>query len=82
MKKITAKVDGMMCGMCEAHVADAVRAAFPDAKKVAANRKHGEVTFLADEEVDTAKLEKAIKDTGYDYLGATSEEYKKKGLFS
>ena len=26
MLKITVKVDGMMCGMCEAHVNDAVRA--------------------------------------------------------
>ena len=29
MLKITVQVDGMMCGMCEAHVNDAVRKAFP-----------------------------------------------------
>ena len=29
MQKITVKVDGMQCGMCEAHVIDEVRAAFP-----------------------------------------------------
>ena len=33
------KVDGMMCGMCESHVNDAVRKAFPEAKKVASDRK-------------------------------------------
>lgn len=33
MLKYTIKVDGMMCGMCEAHVNDAIRKAF-FAKKV------------------------------------------------
>ena len=28
MVKITAKVEGMMCDMCEAHVNDAVRKAY------------------------------------------------------
>ena len=32
------KVDGMMCGMCEAHVCDAIRKAVPAARKVAASR--------------------------------------------
>lgn len=29
MEKITVEVSGMMCGMCEAHINDAVRKAFP-----------------------------------------------------
>ena len=29
MNKITVKIDGMMCGMCESHVNDAIRRAFP-----------------------------------------------------
>ena len=33
MYQTTVGVDGMMCGMCEAHVNDAVRKAFP-VKKV------------------------------------------------
>ena len=32
MQEITVGVDGMMCGMCESHVNDAVRAAFPTVK--------------------------------------------------
>ena len=28
MEKITAEVSGMMCGMCEAHINDAVRKAY------------------------------------------------------
>ena len=38
MKQITLKVDGMMCSMCESHVNEAVRKAFPKAKKEAALR--------------------------------------------
>ena len=33
MWKYTVEVNGMMCGMCEAHVNDAIRKAFP-VKKV------------------------------------------------
>ena len=35
MIETTVKVDGMMCGMCEAHVSDAIRGALP-VKKVTA----------------------------------------------
>ena len=36
MIETTVKVDGMMCGMCEAHVSDAIRGALP-VKKVTAS---------------------------------------------
>ena len=39
MLKITAKVDGMMCGMCESHINDAVRRVFP-VKKVTSSHFH------------------------------------------
>ena len=81
MFKTTIKVDGMMCGMCEAHVSDAIRKAVPDAKKVKASRSKKEVTFLSDEQPFPSVLEEAIKDTGYDFLGCVSEPYKKRGLF-
>ena len=34
MWKYTIQVDGMMCGMCESHVNDAVRKAFPVKKSL------------------------------------------------
>ena len=40
-------VDGMMCPMCESHIADELRKAFPDAKKVSANRKNARLTIAA-----------------------------------
>ena len=41
IKKITLQIDGMMCGMCEAHVSDAVRRKFPGAKGIKADHIKG-----------------------------------------
>lgn len=81
MKKITVKIDGMMCGMCEAHICDTIRRAFPGAKKVSASRKRGEAGFLSEDGIDEEALKKAISDTGYTFVSVSSEEYKKRGLF-
>jgi copper chaperone CopZ len=81
MKKITVRIDGMMCGMCEAHICDTIRHAFPDAKKVKASRTAGEATFLSEIAIDEAALKKAINETGYTVISVLSEEYKKRGLF-
>lgn len=81
MNKITVKIDGMMCGMCEAHICDTIRNAFPGAKKVSASRKSGEAAFLYDGAVAEETLKKAIADTGYTFVSVSSEEYKKRGLF-
>ena len=81
MNIITVKIEGMQCGICEAHICDTIRRAFPDAKKVKASRAHGEATFLFDGSVDTEILRKAITDTGYTFVSAVSEPYRKRGLF-
>ncbi|MCD8391256.1 MAG: cation transporter [Firmicutes bacterium] len=81
MVKITAKIDGMMCGMCEAHMNDAVRAAF-DVKSVKSSHKKGETVIVAENEIPEDALKAAVEKTGYKLISATSEPYKKKGLFS
>lgn len=82
MIKTTVKVDGMMCGMCESHVNDAVRKAF-QVDKVSSSHSKGETTIITDGPVDQDRLKAAIKATGYEIKGITSEPYeKKKGLFS
>ena len=41
------KVDGMMCGMCESHVNEAVRKAFPEVKRaVSYTHLHAGCGFL------------------------------------
>ncbi len=81
MIKTTMKIDGMMCGMCEAHICDTIRKAIPEAKKVAASKSKKEASFLTEEAVDTNSLKAAIDATGYTCLGIESAPYEKKGLF-
>ncbi len=81
MIKTTMKIDGMMCGMCEAHVCDAIRKAVPSAKKVAASREKKEASFLTEEAVDIERLKTAVDATGYTCLGIESAPYEKKGWF-
>ena len=47
MYKTVIKIDGMMCGMCEAHICDCVRRTLP-AKKVTASHGKGVCTFLSE----------------------------------
>ena len=81
MIKTVLKIDGMMCGMCEAHVAEAIRRAVPAAKKVSASRSRGEATFLTEDAVDEGVLKAAIDATGYACLSVASAPCKKKGWF-
>lgn len=82
MYKTTLKIDGMMCGMCEAHVNDAIRKVMPAAKKLSTSHTKGESSFLTEEKPELAGLKKAIDETGYQVLSAeTTEVEKKKGLF-
>lgn len=81
MIKTTMKIDGMMCGMCEAHVSDAIRKAVPSAKKVVAYRSKKEASFLTEKPVNTEMLKSAIGATGYICLSVESAPYEKKGLF-
>ncbi len=81
MNKVTMKIDGMMCGMCEAHVCDAIRKAVPSAKKVTASRSRKEASFLTEEPVDLTGIRAGINATGYTCLGIETAPYEKKGLF-
>ncbi|MCR5761708.1 MAG: cation transporter [Sphaerochaetaceae bacterium] len=81
MIKTTLKVDGMMCGMCEAHVCDVIRREVPTAKKVSASRGKGEASFVTEEAVDNEKLKAAVSATGYTCTEISSEPYEKKGWF-
>lgn len=80
MVKITVKADGMMCGMCESHVNDAVRKAFP-VKKVTSSHSKGQTVILSETDIDEAALRSAIGATGYEVKSVSKEPYEKRGLF-
>ena len=81
MLKTVLKIDGMMCGMCEAHICDAIRKAVPSAKKVTASRNKGEASFLTEKAVDTDAMKTAIEAIGYSCLSVESAPCERKGLF-
>ena len=83
MIKTVLKIDGMMCGMCEAHVNDVIRKVVPDAQKVRSSHTKGESTFISEQAPDEDKITAAIAETGYTVLSVHTEPYTKKflGLF-
>jgi len=83
MVKTTLKIDGMMCGMCESHVNDAIRNAFP-VKKVTSSHSKGETVIISEEALSEDKIREVMQQraTGYELKDITSEPYEKKGLFS
>jgi copper chaperone CopZ len=81
MLKITLTVDGMMCGMCEAHINDAVRGAFP-VKKVTSSHTKGQTVILTEDDISKEALQEVIGKTGYELVSVEKEPYQKKGFFS
>ncbi len=80
MKKITIEVNGMACGMCEAHVCDVIRKNF-NVKKVTASHVKKQAVIIA-EAVDEQKLREVIATEGYTTGDCKTEEYLKKEFFS
>ncbi|MBE5965208.1 MAG: cation transporter [Lachnospiraceae bacterium] len=80
MVKITIGIDGMMCGMCEAHVNDTVRNTLK-VKKVTSSHKAKETVIIADDDISDDDIKALVEKTGYTLTGISREPYKKKGLF-
>ncbi len=81
MIKTVLKIEGMACGMCEAHINDTIRKIYPSAKKTSASHKKGEAVFVTENAPDESMLKKAINDTGYTFVSMTSEPYEEKKHF-
>ncbi len=79
MTKTILGIDGMVCSMCEAHINDAVRRAFP-VKKVSSSAAKKQCEIVSDEPLDEQKLRDVIAPTGYTLLSIRTEPYEKKGF--
>ena len=79
MVKITMKIEGTMCRMCESQINDAIRRSFA-VKKVSSSRSKGRTEILAKDPLDESALRKTIEEIGYSVLSVHAEEYQKKGL--
>lgn len=81
MIQTTAKISGMACSMCEAHINDTIRRTF-SVEKVSSSHTKGETVILSREPLDEAALRAAIDATGYTAEEIRVVPYEKKGLFS
>ena len=79
MWEYTLTIDGMQCGMCEAHVNDVIRQNFA-VKKVSSSHSSGKTGFVTAEEIDEERLCKAIGATGYTVTAVEHKPYVKKGF--
>lgn len=73
-------VEGMACGMCEAHVNEAVRNAF-QVKKVTSSHTRKQTIMLAEQEISEQELKNVVTGVGYELVSVSKELYEKKGLF-
>ncbi len=79
MIKTTLGIDGMMCGMCESHVNDAIRKEF-NVKKVSSSHSKNKTEIISEDPLDETKLKSAIDATGYKVVSVETEPYEKKGF--
>lgn len=77
MVKTILDIEGMMCGMCESHVNDAIRNAL-DVEKVTSSHKKGTTEIISNEPLSKEALTAAVEKTGYKILEINEEEYTKK----
>ena len=80
MYKTTVIIDGMMCGMCESHINDAIRTKMP-VKKVSSSHKKGETVIISEYKLTSEMIADALDGSGYRVLSVICEPYEKKGLF-
>lgn len=81
MIKIILGIDGMACGMCEAHINNEVRNNF-NIQKITSSHTKKQTVIITNEDIDEQKLKDVISGTGYTVTSYQSEPYEKKGLFS
>ncbi|MDY2790045.1 MAG: cation transporter [Lachnospiraceae bacterium] len=77
MVKTILDIDGMMCGMCESHMNDAIRNAF-EVEKVTSSHTKGTTEIISKEPLSREALTEAVEKTGYKILEINEEEYTKK----
>lgn len=81
MIKLVLGIDGMMCGMCEAHVNDVVRNNLK-VKKVESSHKNKETVIILENDISDDEIKALVEKTGYTLTGIKREEYEKTGFFA
>lgn len=82
MIKTIIEIEGMMCGMCEKHVNNAISRAIVT-ENISSSHKTGKTEIISETAPDETKLREVVEKAGYKVVSVTSEPYEKKkfGLF-
>ena len=64
----TMKIEGMMCGHCEATVKKCLEA-FPEVEQAEVSHEAGTAVVSLNQEIDSAKLKEAVEKQGYKVTG-------------
>ncbi len=81
MQKITVNIEGMMCKMCESHMDNDFKHAFPGIKKVTSSHESKSTVIITQDDIPDEKLSEVVTAGGYKFISAEREPYEKKGLF-
>ena len=82
MKKLTLKIDGMMCENCEKHINEAIKSHFP-VESVESSHEKGETVIITPQELPEDQLKAVVEETGYRFLAMKTEDYHEhKGFMS
>lgn len=76
MHKIILSIDGMKCGMCEAHINDLIRKKI-NVNKVSSNHKKNETIIICDAYLSNDLLNNTFDGSGYKINEIKREEAKK-----
>ncbi len=66
-------INGMRCGMCEAHINNIIRQKF-NVQKVKSNHKKNETIVFSLNEIDINALREVISQTGYELTDIVLED--------
>lgn len=79
MTRYIVRIDGMMCGMCEAHMNDAIRNRFK-VKSVESSHSERRTVIVTEQPLDVEELGRLVAQTGYTLIDIIVEPYEKKGF--
>lgn len=78
MLETVLEIDGMACGMCEAHINDCLRTHF-SVKKVSSSHKKGKTVVLSEAPLEKERLEQVLAATGYTLRAVSQQTIEKSG---
>ena len=79
MTKTVLQIEGMMCGMCEKHMNEAIQKAF-QVEKVSSSHTKKETEIISQAPLDEEQIKAAVAAAGYTLKGISTEPFEKKGF--